>query len=46
MPSMVGSVCVDMPKMRGCEAWLALCGAEGSVVAMCKNPGVAPGVLS
>ncbi|KAI7839138.1 hypothetical protein COHA_007141 [Chlorella ohadii] len=40
MPSMVGSVCVDMGKMKGCEAYNALCKAEGTQVAGCKNPGV------
>lgn len=31
-------------QMKGCEAYLALC-KEGSAVAACKNPGVAPNVM-
>lgn len=45
MVSLVGAVCVEMPKMKGCEAWLALCKPEGSVVGACKSPGVAPEVM-
>ncbi len=28
--SIVGDLCVDMPKMKGCEAYVALCSAAGS----------------
>ena len=47
MPSLVGSVCAgdpSMSKMKGCEAYNALC-APGSAVAACKNPGVAPAIV-
>ena len=30
--SLVASVCVEMPRMKGCEAWKALCAAKGSAV--------------
>ncbi|PSC69979.1 putative ATP-dependent RNA helicase DDX11 [Micractinium conductrix] len=45
MPSLVGAACAEMPKMKGCEAYLALCAAPGSVVAACNKPGVPPSVL-
>lgn len=32
--SLVASVCVEMPRMKGCEAWKALCAAKGSAVSM------------
>lgn len=31
--------------MKGCEAYLALCGVENSTVAACKAPGPIPDVL-
>ena len=37
LTSLVGSVCVEMPRMKGCEAWKALCAAKGSVV---RAPGM------
>lgn len=34
--SLVASVCVEMPRMKGCEAWKALCVAKGSTVSMLR----------
>jgi len=45
MPNLVGNICMEMPRMKGCEAWLALCSNATSVVAACRNPGPIPGVL-
>lgn len=46
--SHVGALCMDMSRMKGCEAWNALCGANatGSVVEMCMDPPPVPGVLT
>lgn len=30
--SLVGNLCVDMPRMKGCEAYVALCDTRGSQV--------------
>lgn len=44
--SLAGNLCVDMPKMKGCEAWNALCGANGTAVVQCTAPGPVPGVVT
>ncbi len=32
MVSLVGDICVEMPRMKGCEAWLALCLDDNTTV--------------
>jgi copper transporter 1 len=45
--SLVADVCAaDMPKMKGCEAWVALCASNTTVVAQCTKPGPVPKVPS
>lgn len=47
--SHVAALCTDMPRMRGCEAWGALCGpgvANRTVVEQCSDPPPIPGVLT
>ena len=40
-PSLVGTICTEMPKMKGCEPWNALC-RRGSTVPHCLRPGPRP----
>lgn len=41
--SLVGDICAaDMPKMKGCEAWVALCAGNTTKVAQCTQPGPVP----
>lgn len=40
-PSLVGTICTEMPKMKGCEPWNALC-RRGSAVPHCLRPGPLP----
>lgn len=44
--SLAGTLCADMPKMKGCEAWSALCSANGTVVEQCASPGPIPGAVT
>ncbi|PSC67760.1 glucose-methanol-choline oxidoreductase [Micractinium conductrix] len=51
LPSLTANVCVDAPLVNatsapGCEAWAALCGAQGSVVAQCSAPGPLPDIIN
>lgn len=32
--------------MKGCEAWRALCSANGTAVAQCGSPGPIPGAVT
>ena len=44
-PSLVGTICTDMPRMKGCEHWNALC-KKGSLVPHCSQPGPLPNAPS
>lgn len=44
-PSLIGTICTDMPKMKGCEPYNALC-KKGSVVPHCSQPGPLPNAPS
>lgn len=46
LPSLVGDVCIDMPRMKGCEAYNALCGGNATAVEQCMSPGPIPDVLT
>lgn len=41
--TLLATLCADMPGMRGCEAYKALCGKAGSVVAQCAEQRAIPG---
>lgn len=41
--ALLATVCADMPGMKGCEAYKALCRTPGSVVAQCATDAAIPG---
>lgn len=43
--SLAADLCVDMPRMKGCEAYTALC-ARGTKVAQCTTPGPVPDLVT
>lgn len=45
-PSLVGTICTDMPRMKGCEPWNALCSKKGSLAPQCSQPGPLPNAPS
>lgn len=43
--SVLADMCLDMPSMKGCEGYKALCAAPGTVVRQCTTEGPIPQVL-
>lgn len=43
--SILSNMCVDMPSMKGCQDWSAICSVPNTKVLQCKEQGPIPSVL-